>query len=227
MLFRSRAEGIDRLDTLLLTHGDAHHVGGAGFIGRQFPPATVVRSPVAFRSPAYREAIKQFSSRTNLLQTVNRGEVINGWEVLHPEATDHFPQADDKAIVLRADLRGTRVLLLSDLGKPGQNALLEREPDLRAEIVVSGIPTQTQPLADSLLDTIQPRLIVISDSIYPATARASRNLRERLAARNIPVIFTSEQGALTICFKKDSWEVRSASGRVLEPRIPHKTEDSN
>jgi competence protein ComEC len=213
-----RSEGIDRLDTLLLTHGDVHHVGGAGFISQQFPPARVARSPVAFRSTAYREAIGQFTQRTNLLQTVDRGEVIEGWEVLHPEATDRFPQADDNAIVLRADLRGTRVLLLSDLGKPGQNALLGREQDLRADIVVSGIPTQTEPLAEALLDAIQPRLIVISDSVYPATARASQRLRERLAARNIPTIFTSETGAVSISLKEGSWEVRSAAGRKIEPR---------
>ena len=222
-----RAEGIDRLDTLLLTHGDAHHVGGAGFIGRQFPPATVARSPVAFRSAAYRDIIQEFSGRTNLLYIVKRGDLIEGWAVLHPEGTDRFAQADDNAIVLRGDLRGTRVLLLSDLGKPGQNALLEREPDLRAEIVVSGIPTQTQPLADSLLDTIQPRLIVISDSIYPATARASRNLRERLKARNIPVLFTSETGAVTILFGENKWEIQSASGRSIEPSIPRRNEADN
>ena len=201
----------------MLTHGDVHHVGGAGFIASQFPPAQVARSPVAFRSTAYREAILEISRRTNLLHTVNRGEVIEGWEVLHPEPDDRFPQADDNAIVLRADLRGTRVLLLSDLGKPGQNTLLGRERDLRADIVVSGIPTQTEPMAEALLDAIQPRLIVISDSVYPATARASRKLRERLATRNIPVIFTSETGAVTILFGEESWEVRSASGKKIEP----------
>jgi len=213
-----RAEGIDRLDTLMLTHGDVHHVGGAGLIGKQFPPAQVARSPVAFRSAAYRDVIHEISRRTNLLHTVKRGDVVDGWEVLHPEATDRFAQADDNAIVLRGDIRGTRVLLLSDLGKPGQNTLLGREPDLRAEIVVSGIPTQTEPLAGLLLDAIQPKLIVISDSVYPATARASRKLRERLAARNIPILFTSETGAVTIIFREKSWEIQSASGKRIEPQ---------
>ena len=213
-----RAEGIDHLDTLMLTHGDVGHVGGAGFIIQQFPPAKVARSPVAFRSAVYRDIIQEISQRTNLLHTVKRGDVIEGWEVLHPEATDRFPQADDNAIVLRADLRGTRVLLLSDLGKPGQNTLLGRARDLRADIVVSGIPTQTEPLAESLLDAIQPRLIVISDSVYPAKARASQKLRERLATRNIPVIFTSDTGAVTLSFGENSCEVRSASGKKIEPR---------
>ena len=214
-----RAEGINRLDMLMLTHGDVHHVGGAGFISQRFPPNKVARSPVAFRSPTYRDVVQEISRRTNLLHTVTRGEVIEGWEVLHPEATDRFPQADDNTIVLRADLRGTRVLLLSDLGKPGQNTLLGRQRDLRADIVVSGIPTHTEPLADALLDAIQPRLILISDSVYPATARASRRLRERLAARNTPAIFTSETGAVTLTFGEKSWEVRSASGKQIEPMV--------
>ena len=83
------------------------------------------------------------------------------------------------------------------------------------------MPTQTQPLAEALLDAIQPRLIVISDSVYPATARASRKLRERLAMRNIPIIFTSEIGAVSLIFKEKCWEVRSAVGKKIEP-IPEK-----
>ncbi len=85
--------------------------------------------------------------------------------------------------MLLGNLSGTKILLLSDLGRDGQSALLERTNDLRADIVVAGLPTEGEPLCDALLDAIQPKVIVIADSEFPANRRASRELKERLARK--------------------------------------------
>jgi len=61
---------------------------------------------------------------------------------------------------------------------------------LRADIVIAGLPTEGEPLSDALLDAIQPKIIIIADSEFPATRRAPAALLERLAQRNIPVICT-------------------------------------
>jgi len=211
-----RGQGVNQLGPLLLTHGDIHNVGGARLIREYFKPRKVLHSDVTFRSTAYREIIRHFEMTPALASTVKRGDRLGAWTVLHPDPVDRFPQADDNTIVLLCDLEGVRVLLLSDLGKPGQNALLERTPDLRAEVVVSGIPVQTEPLADALLDAIQPRMILITDSDYPAPQRASSKLRERLGARGVPVFYTRETGAITLRLRDGQSEVRtmtSASGR--------------
>ena len=42
-------------------------------------------------------------------------------------------------------------MLLSDLGRPGQNALLDQGIDLGADIVVTGLPDKGEPLCDALL----------------------------------------------------------------------------
>jgi beta-lactamase superfamily II metal-dependent hydrolase len=131
---------------------------------------------------------------------------------LHPDDSDRFTQGDDNTVVLRGEIEGVRVLLLSDLGKRGQNAVINRSPDLRAEIVISGLPNQSEPLAEALLDALQPQLIVITDSEYPASQRASLRLRERLAARNVPVLYTRETGAITLVLAKGRWKARPMSG---------------
>jgi len=137
-------------------------------------------SPVRFRSIAYRRMMERLGKAPELLGTICRDEVLGDWTVLHPAPSDRFPRADDGAVVLRASLHGTRLLLLSDLGRAGQNALLERTPDLRADIVVAGLPAIGEPLCEALIDAIQPRLIIISDSEFPASERASPKLRARL-----------------------------------------------
>jgi beta-lactamase superfamily II metal-dependent hydrolase len=132
--------------------------------------------------------------------------------VLHPGTTNSFPHADDNSLVLQGEFRGTRILLLSNLGRLGQEALLERGADLRADIVVAGLPEENEPLKDALLEAINPGLIIIADSELPAKQRAGRALRERLEKRGVPVLFTSEIGAVKISLRRNKWEATTVDG---------------
>jgi competence protein ComEC len=210
-----RAQGVNTLPGLLLTHGDVHHVGGAEHIAHLFSVQRIYASTVHFRSPPYRSIIDTFSRKPHWLQTVNRNDHIGLWTVLHPNPTDHFRQADDSSVVLVGTFDKTRVLLLSDLGRPGQNALLERNPDLKADIVITGLPVQTEPVCDMLLDRLQPKVVIVSDSEFPVSERANAKLCERLSHRSIPVLYTHSTGSATIEFKNGKWTIRTMSGNRL------------
>src|SRR6185436_4316329 len=156
-----QSKGINRLQHLLLTHGDVQHTEAAPMVYETFGVRNVYMSPVRFLSRPYRLVQDYF--RTNKIPTksITAGQRLGFWEVLHPGETTKFPQADDNAIVLFATIAGQRVLLLSDLGAAGQNDLLSRYPDLRADIVVSGIPRESEPLANGFLDVVQPTMIIL------------------------------------------------------------------
>jgi hypothetical protein len=66
-----------------------------------------------------------------------------------------------------------------------------------------------------LIDAIQPKIIIIADSEYPANRRASRELKERLTGRNVPVIFTRTAGAVTIVARPGGCELRAMDGMKL------------
>jgi competence protein ComEC len=210
-----RAQGLNRLPALLLTHGDIRQIGGAELVVDIFSARQVCTTPVRFRSTAYRKILADFEQIPDRVKTVSRNDRIAQWTVLHPDSTDHFPRADDNALVLTRDFGGVRVLLLSDLGELGQNALLERSQDLRADIVVSGLATGGEALSDALLDSLHPRLIIVTDSEFPARERAPAKLKERLTKRNVPVIYTRSAGAVTVEIRGHNWEVRSMSGALI------------
>ncbi len=216
-----RSQSVNGIERLLLTHGDIHSVGGLGFIEKNFPVQQIWTSSTTFRSPAYRKIIGQLQKTPEHWRKINRNDTIGSWKILHPDLRDRFPQADDSALVLLGYVSGTRVLLLSDLGRPGQNALLAREPNLWADIVVTGLPEQGEPLTEALLNAIQPRLIIVTDSEFPATKRASKQLRERLEKKNIHVIYTREAGAVKIIFSSGKWELSASDGtRFSSDEIP-------
>src|SRR5437762_11586522 len=206
-------QGVNRLAQVLLTHGDLRHIGGAELIESEFATGRFLASNAPFRSPAYRRILDHLNHSPGRLRQIQRGDRIANWRVLHPAAEDRFPEADDNAIVLRGEVDGVRVLLCSDLGRRGQGTLLDREPDLRADVVVIGIPGRGERLADAMLDAVQPQVIIVSASEVPAQERATRELRERLERRGVPVFYTSDDGAVTVTVRPRNWDVRAMSGK--------------
>ena len=218
-----RGQGVNHIPRLVLTHGDLRHVGGIYDLDKEFGIGDVFASSCRFRSDAYRRIFADMQREPHHVTTVNRGDTAGVWRVLHPTPTDDPPQADDGALVLDGNLNGTRVLLLSDLGRAGQNLLMDRTPDLRADIVITGIPTQTEPLCDALLDAIQPRVIIVADPEIPATERAKIQLQERLALRNIPVLYTRTTGAITILLNPNGCTVQPMKTPTIN--LPARSDD--
>lgn len=216
-----RAQGVNHIRRLLLTHGDLQHVGGTPLMENLFGVGEIYTSAVRFRSPAYRQIVAGLENTPDRHHIINRGDEAGAWRVLHPHAKDKFSQGDDSALVLLGEFYKTRVLLLSALGRPGQEALLERTNDLRADIVITGLPELTEPLCDALIEAIQPKLIIIADSEFPATKRAGPNLSERIGAHNIRVIYTRQAGAVTFIFRPAGWKIFFPEHEVVAPPWEH------
>ncbi len=210
-----RVQGVNRLTRFLLTHGDLQQMGGTELVIRDFHVRQILASPVPQLSPTYRRIMTELGNTREGLRLVQRGDDLGPWKVLHPLASDRFRQGDDNSVVLLGKLPAVDVLLLADLGRPGQEALLDREPDLRADIVIAGLPSQGEPLCDGLLERIQPRVLVLMDAEFPAPQRASLRLRERLSRSGATVLCTRETGAVQLTARRGKWILRTMRGDQL------------
>jgi competence protein ComEC len=208
-----KLQGVNRLPHLLLTHGDTRHVGGFSAIDDAFNIREIATSRVRSRSAPYRRILDQLAATPQRWRQLQRGDAWLGFQVLHPAADDHFNQADENAIVLRGEINGVRILLLSDLGKAGQRALVGRGQDVRADIVISGAPAQGEPLGEELLAAIQPALIILQEDTLPAHRRTRAQRHERLAQRGVPVVSTTDDGTATIVLRPGGWEVSTTKGK--------------
>lgn len=215
------AQGADTLANMALTHGDLQQVGGMQMMRETFPMNTIYTSPVKFRSAVYRSIMSDLEAAPGISQTISSGQDAGCWKVLHPAADDKFAKGDDGSLVMLGDFHGTRVLLLGDLGRPGQELLLRRTSDLRADIVVTGLPEEGEALSDGLIDAVQPKLVVIADSEFPATKRARRPLKDRLEKRGLTVIYMRTARAVSLKTNPDGWVLRTMSGVELRaaPRL--------
>jgi competence protein ComEC len=212
------AAGVNQLPRLTLTHGDLRHIGAAPAVLHEFAVQELFTGQTPFRSPAYRQLLQWLETRPDLHRPVKPGDLVSDWKVLHPPPGSRFSQADDGALVLLGEIRGLRLLLVSDLGRDGQELLLGHDTNLVADVVVTGLPSRGEPLNDSLIAAIRPKLIVVADTETPATEQAPARLLERLKNHGIPVFSTRVTGAIVLELRSDRAELRAMNGATLRVR---------
>ncbi|HEX5400155.1 MAG TPA: hypothetical protein VFY06_14005, partial [Verrucomicrobiae bacterium] len=209
------AHGVNEIPRLVLTEGAVRNCGGAQLLDELFGVGKLWTSPVHFRSSAYNESVAEFEQPPSRHKILNRGVSIGHWQVLWPSSTNNFSRADDNALVLLGNFSGKKILLLSDLDRNGQSELLAQKDNLRADIVVAGLPSAGEPLCDALLDATQSKVIIIADSEFPANRRANPTLHERLAQRNMPIIYTRSADAVKILVGENRWKLQTMDGQVF------------
>lgn len=208
------AQGINNLHSLCLTVGHQQFGGGANILLTNFPADGVLLGGVRNRSPAYRDVTDQVKQSSHW-KAMHDGDTAGDWSVLHPPLSSHFSQADDNALVFWREIAGRSILLLSTLGRDGQDALVAGHRNLRADIVVASLPARDEPLSEPLLNLLQAKLIIVVDSEFPATRRASAKLRERLGRQSAPVIYCRDTGAVKLTLGRYSWNLEDANGKEL------------
>ncbi len=205
-----QARGVNRLEHLVLTHGDSDFFGGVSELRTAFRFEDILVSPVAFRSAAYQSTLTELEKLGRVRRLATNGFAARPWIILHPGPAERFPLAEDNAIVAWGEFEGVRVLLVPQLGKAGQNAFVKRHSDLRADIVIAGLPVKDEPLAAEWLAVLKPRLIVIADSETSLSRRASHALLSRLRRTGAAVLHTGAAGSTTISVREGAWRTATA-----------------
>jgi beta-lactamase superfamily II metal-dependent hydrolase len=208
-------QGVNSLPRLVLSDASARNCAGAPRLDELFPIGEWWSSGVKFRSPAWRQVLA-YAHDSGHHHLWHIGDTNGCWQMLFPTDTNSLVKGGDGALVLRGDFPGARVLLLSELSRTGQGNLLALTNDLRADIVIAGLPEEGEPLCNALLAAIRPRVVVIADSAFPAARRASRALQDRLAQAQVPVLYTRTAGAVKIVAGRTGWRLQTQDGRQLD-----------
>lgn len=210
-----RSRGLGSIGHLLLTHGDAQNAGGFRTIWEEFEPDIVLTSPARARSPVYRKAIQLLEEHPRRWKVISASDQFSGWTVLHPPSGRGRPRADDNCVVLKRAVGNWTLLYVGDLGAEGQKQLLASDANLKADIVITGMPEQDEPLRDELLTAIRPRVIILGTSRYPHHAEGTPELRARLERSGAMVFSIVETDAVTIQIQRDRCEIAGMNGTKL------------
>jgi competence protein ComEC len=208
------AAGVNRIDGLVLSHGDSQHIGGALLLLNDLVPERLVDNPAPDRSKIHEQVrrlareIKVNYVTTRADDTIHIGDAVTG-KILHPRPDFTASVADDQALVVQLSLCSGRLLLMGDNGATTERALLASDCDLHADIIVKGQNVTGVSGTDEFLDAVRPRLIVTTSRSFPSYERVSDEWAERVRKRGIRLFRQDETGAVQFRFRDDGWEAKA------------------
>lgn len=207
-----RSRGINSMDGLVLTHGDASHIGAASAILRAFRPTEIIDTPSADRSRVRRRLMDELAQAGVARQLCSAGADFDlqrnvTAHVLFPPPEHRASAADDQALVAQLVVRDRwRVLLMSDSGEATERALLAAGTDLRSDIVIKGQHHSGHSGLPEFFDRVQPRALIVTSPRFPENERVKDTWAAMVAARNIKLFRQDETGAVTLRFFADRWD---------------------
>ena len=215
------SRGVNRLDGLVVTHGDSKHIGGAGGVLKAFAPVEVVDSALRDRS-SHRKALHALlaANRTGK-SIVRRGDVITlspgiTLNVLFPPDGYDARSSDDKALVLRLDIAGPRekgrssVLFMSDAGFITEHWLLEHASgeELQCTVLVKGMHGKDLSGTPEFLEAVRPATIVASSTDFPPNERVRDDWATMVKQHKLRLLRQDETGAVRIALDRNGqWEI--------------------
>jgi competence protein ComEC len=226
-----RTAGVRRLGTLVLTHGDADHIGGAAAIIREFKPRDVWEGvPVPQFEPlhALRADVRNRGLRWATVQT-NDAVAANGvlLTVRHPDLSDWERQnvRNDDSIVLELRWGEVSIILTGDIGRDVEGAIASQlEPAALRVVKVPhhGSLTSSSP---AFVRALAPRAAIVSVGRNNNFGHPAPAVLQRYAAAGAEIFRTDRDGAVTVDTDGKSLNVRTFTRRhahIVSQRTVHK-----
>jgi competence protein ComEC len=203
-----RALGV-RLDTLVLSHRDSDHTGGAVAVLQMQPQASLLSS---IESEHALQALRPFT-RCTAGQRWQWDDVA--FEVLHPQAGDYADARKPNALscTLRISNGAQTVLLAGDIEQAQETQLVARaqgsatrpgQPSagLRADVLLVPHHGSKTSSSDAFLEAVQPRFAIAQTGYRNRFGHPANAVLVRYDAHHIKLIDTPRCGAASW----HSWE---------------------
>lgn len=189
-----RSQGISKLDRLIISHGDADHIGGAPAILEYFPAIDIIGQDI------------------DDLATDNKRACIEGdhwrWDnvdfrFISPESGVLAPLARNKrnnrSCVLRVSSPSGSALLTGDIEKEIERKLTEKYADrLSSDVLIVPHHGSNTSSSQAFIRAVSPEISIISAGYKNRYRLPSKRVVSRYQRSNLKVMKTDENGAIII-----------------------------
>ena len=213
-----RGEGVTRIDTLVISHDDNDHTGGA------LSTMQAVQTELLTSSlPAAHPLVMAANQR-------KRCVAGDGWtwdavrfEFLHPKRHDYAEGENLKdnasSCVLAVRAHGRQVLLPADIERDIEARLVAADSALTAEILVVPHHGSKTSSTTGFLDAVKPSIAIVAAGYRNRFRHPATEVLERYHERGVRVLRTDLSGAALLRMSADRTEI--ATQRELRPRYWH------
>jgi competence protein ComEC len=216
-----RALGVRALESLVITHADPDHVGGAASIVRAFTPRSIWEGVPVPRDAARGELAALALRQPASWRTLQAGDVQREGDVeirvLHPPPPDWERQRvrNDDSVVLEIRTGDVSVVLPGDIERAAEHAVLPRLA--LAPLVVLKAPHHGSATSSTppFVAAVRPGAVIFSAGQNNRFGHPAAAVVARYAAAGVEMFDTARDGAVFLDTDGKSVEIRGwASGRV-------------
>ena len=191
-----QAVGVTRLDTLILSHDDADHSGGAISVMENLETDLLLSSlPGRHAAPAF--AATAARCARGLRWQWDGVE----FALLHPAAADYRSarRGNDLSCVLRVSAAGHSALLTADIERAAEARLVAREGSaLRAELLLVPHHGSRSSSSPAFLAAVAPRWAVVTAGYRNRFHHPAEEVLERYRASGATLLRTDLDGAVQV-----------------------------
>ncbi|AFL72774.1 DNA internalization-related competence protein ComEC/Rec2 [Thiocystis violascens] len=182
------AQGIDRIDRLVVSHADRDHAGGlAGLAERVMIDRLQSGEPADLDLPG---ATPCYAGESWIWSGVS-------FRFLHPEQGGET--GNNASCVLRIETGGHAILLAGDVEQRVERQLAARLGSaLRCEILIAGHHGSATSSSAEFLRAVAPDLVLFSAGYANHFGCPARTVRERVTGQGIGMLNTAVEGAIEI-----------------------------
>jgi competence protein ComEC len=195
------AEGVRRLEALVLTHPDRDHCAGLLDLVDYLPAEELWVAPRTAESACGRALLLRPGPRLRVLWRGERAS-LGRWRfhALHPPAAGGG-EDNDRSLVLLGTAAGRRVLLTGDIEAGAERLLVAEQPEaLRADVLKVAHHGSKSSTTAAFLAAVQPRLGLISSGLHNPYGHPHPQVVARLAEHGIPALRTAGAGMVVVRF---------------------------
>jgi len=214
MLPLLRHRGVNRLEGLLLSHGDQGHLGAAPLVLNQLGPSLLFEADSPNRAAIYPEIVALSESLEIKKFALSSGERLSlspeiKCQVLapNPGSPDRF--ADDRCLVLRLTVRGWNILFSFDAGFETEKQLLESGALLESDIWIRGQHRDLPSGLEAFVSAVNPKIVVSTHSRFPPSERISEGLREQIQSLGGQLLTLDHAGVVTVRMSPEFLKISS------------------
>ncbi|WP_449453250.1 DNA internalization-related competence protein ComEC/Rec2 [Streptococcus suis] len=188
------SRGVDRIDSLVLTHTDTDHVGDVLEVAKQVHIGRIFVSPGSLTVPDFVATLKEINVPVHVVKVGDRLPIFDSYlEVLYPDGTGDGGNND--SIVLYGRLLETNFLFTGDL-EQGELDLIETYPNLPVDVLKAGHHGSKGSSYPEFLDHIEAKIALVSAGENNRYKHPHQETLDRFDSRNIQVYRTDQQGAI-------------------------------
>ena len=210
-----QSRGINRVEGILLTHGDAQHIGGAADTIADFAPREIYDNPLDVRSAVQRRLSDALQPGKTKPRHLIRGDsLLFGRnvhaEILYPTTNIKVTAADDAPLIVQLVFdEEIRVLFESDAGAKAEAALLETGDNLQSDILIKGQHHSGGSGTPRFLEAVKPKLIIATSRESPVAEQITEEWANEIAHRGIKLFRQDQTGAVEVQFGDEEWTARA------------------